>query len=272
MIGFDDTLHCLRVESLGDDRYTARNIPMDYRRVFGGQLLAQCIAIGSNTAPGKQVKSIHATFPREGDLGREVVFRVERTQDGRSFAGRLIVGEQGERTIATASVSLHAQEAGLEHADAVPRVAGPDDCVPTELSMIPWETRVVDAVDLADRGAGPPGYAFWMRTPPVEDDPAIHQALLGHATILTLIGTALRPHAGVGEADVPARVQTAVTSHTLWFHASLRVDDWLLVSQRSPRAGGGRGFGLGHVYTRAGTLVASFAQESLIRPVAAASD
>jgi acyl-CoA thioesterase-2 len=107
-----------------------------------------------------------------------------------------------------------------------------------------------------------------MRTPPVDGDPTVHAALLAHASDLTVIGTVLRPHAGLGEADSPDRIRTAVTSHSLWLHADFRVDDWLLVSQESPRAAGARGFGIGQVFTRDGVLVASFAQESLIRPVA----
>lgn len=268
IIGFDDTLGCLRVMSVEGGRFTAPHIPMPYRRVFGGQLLAQCIVIAAETAPGKRVVSLHATFPSEGDLSLPLAYRVERTHDGRSFAGRLIAGEQEDRTIVAANVSLHADEVGLEHGVDPPDVPGPADCEASDLSMIPWETRVVDAVDLADRGAGPPRFAFWMRTPPVDGDPTVHAALLAHASDLTVIGTVLRPHAGLGEADSPDRIRTAVTSHSLWLHADFRVDDWLLVSQESPRAAGARGFGIGQVFTRDGVLVASFAQESLIRPVA----
>jgi acyl-CoA thioesterase-2 len=107
-----------------------------------------------------------------------------------------------------------------------------------------------------------------MRTPSFAGPAIAHQALLAHATDLTLIGTALRPHQGVGENDSPERIQTAVTSHTLWFHRPLCVDDWLLVSQESPIAAGGRGFAQGNVFNRDGDLLASFAQESLLRPLA----
>jgi acyl-CoA thioesterase-2 len=267
IITFADTLACLAVESAGEDRFSAPHIPMTYRRVFGGQLLAQCLVIASQSAPEKQVKSLHASFPREGDLALPIDYRVTRIHDGRSFAGRQIVGEQAGRAIVTASVSLHVLESGPEHAASMPDVAAPEVCPASDLVMIPWETRSVGGVDLAARDVGPAQFAFWMRTPPLGDEPVVHQALLAHATDLTLIGTALRPHAGLGESDSPTRVQTAVTTHTLWLHAPFRIDDWLLVHQESPRMAGARAFGLGHVFTRAGLLVASFAQESLIRPL-----
>ena len=134
--------------------------------------------------------------------------------------------------------------------------------------MIPWETRVAFGVDLQSREAGPPEYGLWMRAPTLADDQPLHQALLAHSSTLTLIGTALRPHEGLSEADAQGRLQTAVTSHTLWFHRPLRMDQWLLLQQQSPSTAGARGFGLGHVFTSQGQLVASFAQESLVRPSA----
>ena len=267
IIGWEDTVACLAVEAAGEDRFTAPNIPMAYRRIFGGQLLAQAICIASETATSKAVKSLHATFPGQGDLAEPVEYRALRQREGRTFAHRLVIGEQGGEAIVVANVSLHAEEDGLFHQAPAPALGSPDEAVAMQLSMIPWETRVVGGVDLAAPDEGPPHYAFWMRTPAFEGGPAAHQALLAHATDLSPIGTSLRPHAGLGEDDSPERIQTAVTSHTLWFHRPLRVDDWLLVSQESPVVAGGRGFAQGHVHTRAGDLVASFAQESMLRRV-----
>ena len=267
IIRWKDTLACLEVEALGGDRFTAPNIPMEYRRVFGGQLLAQSLCVAANTVEGKGVKSIHATFPAEGDLAERVEYRASRLGEGRTFAHRMIRGEQAGKVIVIASVSLHGEEKGLFHQSETSVFPGPEEAVPAELSMIPWETRVVDGVDLASREAGPPRYAFWMRAPSFEGPAIAHQALLAHATDLTLVGTSLRPHEGLGENDSPERIQTAVTSHTLWFHRTLRVDDWLLVSQESPIAAGGRGFARGNVFNPEGDLLASFAQESLLRPL-----
>ena len=104
-----------------------------------------------------------------------------------------------------------------------------------------------------------------MRAPSLDADPTAHQALFAHASDLTLIGTALRPHAGIGQADSPEKIHSAVTTHTVWFHRAVSLDDWVLLSQESPVSAGARGFGQGHAFDAGGTLVASFAQESMIR-------
>jgi acyl-CoA thioesterase-2 len=240
---------------------------MPYYRIFGGQLLAQCIAIATRTAEGKSVKSLHVTFPRAGDLRERVEYRVDRFQEGRSFAGRIVTGWQGEELIVTASVSLHVDEAGLDHQCDAPDLGSPEAATATELSMIPWETRAVGGVDLESREVGSPEFAFWMRAPGMPRDRATNQAMLAHATDLTAIGTTLRPHPGLGEANSPEQVQTAVTTHTVWFHRPFCLEEWVLVSQQSPSAAGARGFALGHVFAQGGKLLASFAQESMIRPV-----
>src|SRR6185312_5039363 len=141
--------------------------------------------------------------------------------------------------------SIHADEDGPLRTDPMPAVGSPDDAAPQDLSMIPWETRVVGDVDLADRAVGPPELQWWMRTPSVDGGVALHQALLAHATDLTLIGTALRPLEGVSQADSTVTLHTAVTSHTLWFHQPFRVDGWLQVSQSGPVVAGGRSYGRG---------------------------
>jgi acyl-CoA thioesterase-2 len=267
IIELENLLGCLAVvERAG--AYTAPNLKMPYRRVFGGQLLAQAIAIGAKSVPDKQTKSLHVVFPREGDLALGIDYRVDSLQDGRSFASRNIIGSQQGKAIFAALLSLHAPERGLSHQQEAPAVGGPDEASPTELGMIPWETRVVDGVDLGKRDPGPPQLQLWMRAREIPDTPAIHDALLAYATDLTLIGTALRPHPGVSQSDSPERIHTAVTTHTIWFHDAVRLDDWLLLVQHSPSAAFGRAFGMGHVFNRKGDLVASFAQESMIRVVA----
>lgn len=266
LIEWDDLLNSLVVEPLGADRFTAPNVPMDYRRIFGGQLLAQAVVIAAASTDGKQVKSLHALLPREGDLAERVEWRVERLQEGRSFAARSLVAAQGERVIFQASVSLHVPEASeVSHQAPVPSPSTPETAAPVELSMLPWTTHVAGGVDLADPAVGPPELTWWMRTPVVADDPTLHQALFAHASDLTLIGTALRPHPGLSEDAVHSGLQTAVTTHTLWFHDAFRVDEWLRVDQESPRLAGGRGFGWGHARAGGERLVASFAQESLVR-------
>ena len=133
--------------------------------------------------------------------------------------------------------------------------------------MLPWDTRIVGGIDLSSREPGPATLQWWSRTQPLPDERSVHDALLAHATDLTLIGTALRPFDGVSQADSTVALHTAVTSHSIWFHQPFRADEWLLVVQDSPVVACGRGFGRGDVFTRDGELVASFAQESMIRRI-----
>lgn len=263
-------LGCLEIEKTGEDRYTAPNLELPYHRVFGGQLLAQAIAIatrsGAGSEPAKRVKSMHVTFPRAGDLRDALDYRVERIHEGRTFSTVWIVAEQTHRPIFTALVTLDVDEATqFEHQREAPRIPGPAQSKLTALSMIPWETRIVDGVDLASEAVGPPRLELWQRVPKLPDDPVVHQALFAHSTDLTLIGTLLRPHPDVSEAHAPDRLQTAVTTHTIWFHRPFRMDEWLLIEQEGPSLGQARGYATGHAFSGDGALVASFAQESMIR-------
>ena len=263
----DDLLLCLEVEEVAPSRFTAPNLALPYYRVFGGQLLAQALVIAARSGEAKLVKSMHVTFPRQGDLRESIDYEVQAIHDGRTFATRWIVGSQLGKPIVTALICLHTSEPGLDHQREPPPVGAPEDAPLQELSMLPWETRIVGDVDLGSEATGPPRLEIWQRTPALTDDPAIHQALLAHSTDLTLIGTTLRPHAELSEAHSPDRLQTAVTTHTFWLHRPLRMDDWILLSQESPTTSGARGFGTGHAFNQTGELVASYAQESLIRPL-----
>jgi acyl-CoA thioesterase-2 len=239
--------------------------------VFGGQILAQALCAAATAAPGKSVRSLHVLFPREGDTARPMQYRVSTLHEGRTFATVEVVAHQADRTAAVALASLHADEDGLDRDDDPPPVGGPDDAVPVELDMVPWTTRLVDGVDLGDPTPGPPRLDWWMRVPtctPPDGVPerAVHQALLAHATDLTLIGTALRPFDGLSQSDSTVTLHTAVTSHTMWFHRPFRTDDWLLVSQHAPVVAHGRGHGRGDVFA-GNRLVASFAQDAMIRRI-----
>jgi acyl-CoA thioesterase-2 len=267
---WNDLLECLELtpgRPDGDDGATGaavfegRNQQLDYHRVFGGQLLGQLIQVACLVHPDKTVKSLHTVFAREGRAGDPVTFEAVRHHEGRSFAALTITGRQGSRVLATSSVSMHAVEDGPEHqavAD-VPMVLGPEHRL--ALDLIPWETRAVDDLNLT--GIGPPEFEFWMRTPDV--DPALAPALAAYATDLTLIGTALRPMDGLGQRGNGTQFTSAVTSHTLWFHRPFRTDGWLLLRQHSPLLAHGRCFGRGDILTERGVLVASYAQEALLR-------
>jgi acyl-CoA thioesterase II len=264
-VSFDNLRACLDLTEDPQGTFTGANLDLDYHRVFGGQILAQTILAATAAADGKEVKSLTQLFPREGQSDSPMLYCVTKHQQGRTFASTGVVGTQGEKTVSVATVSLHTPEDGTTRQNDAPEVGKPESATPTDLGMIPWETRVVDGVDLSDRTVGPASYRFWMRTPALPDTAALHQALLAYATDLTIIGTALRPAEGLSQADTMTKFHSAVTSHSLWFHQPLRVDDWLLVDQVSPVLAGGRAFGRGDVWSLDGRLVASFAQESMIR-------
>ena len=290
----DDLIACLALSDgaadTGDGQdLTAPNLDIGYHRVFGGQILAQVVTAAAAASPDKALKSLHILFPREGNAAEPMQYRVDTVQSGRTFATTEVVAHQHGKVVAVALVSLHADEDGIDRNDPPPQVGPPEDAVARELAMIPWETRIVDGADLDDRGAaGPARLDWWMRTAPVGGARDLHQALLAHATDLTVIGdafvvvvvggmgsitgaylaavigTALRPVDGLSQADSTVTLHTAVTSHTVWFHRPFRVDDWLLISQAAPVVAHGRAWGRGDVFA-GDRLVASFAQESMIR-------
>ena len=265
-VSFDNLRACLELPQDPPGTFTGANLDLDYHRVFGGQILAQTILAATAAAgEGKEVKSLTQLFPREGHSDNPMVYAVTKHQEGRTFGSTGVVASQAEKTVSVATVSLHAPEPGTTRQNDAPDVGKPESAVATDLGMIPWETRVVDGVDLSDRSVGPASYQFWMRTPALPDFAALHQALLAYATDLTIIGTALRPAQDLSQADTMTKFHSAVTSHSLWFHQPLRVDDWLLIDQVSPVLAGGRAYGRGDVWSLDGRLVASFAQESMIR-------
>jgi acyl-CoA thioesterase-2 len=259
---WSDLLACLAFDVEGSETpFLARNQRLDYHRVFGGQLLAQFVRAASLACPGKAVKSLHAVFPREGRADEALAYEVTRHHDGRSFGTLTITATQAKGPIGIATVSMHASEDGPDRQSVEPvgEVPGPDHAV--TLGLIPWETRAAD--DLNATTSGPPEFELWMRTPPV--DPGLACALAAYATDLTLIGTALRPHAGLSQLGNGTQFTSAVTSHTIWFHRPFITDQWLLLRQHSPLLASGRSFGRGDILTSGGVLVASYAQEALLR-------
>ncbi|OLT38077.1 acyl-CoA thioesterase II [Actinomadura sp. CNU-125] len=266
---WSDLLACLELEGPaptpgggpGSASLAGRNQRLTYHRLFGGQLLAQFVRAATAVCPDKSVKSLHALFPRAGGSDEPVRYEVERHHEGRAFATVTITARQEPGVIATASVSLHAHEDGaeLQTVPGVPPVPGGEHEV--KLDLLPWETRSTGGLDAA--AAGPPEYELWMRTPAVA--PELAPALAAYATDLTLIGTALRPLDGVSQNDAGKAFTSAVTSHSLWFHRPFRTDDWLLLRQHSPILAHARCFGRGDLLTGDGSLVASYAQEALLR-------
>jgi acyl-CoA thioesterase II len=259
---WSDLLACLDIGATrSGDHFTARNQHLEYHRVFGGQLLAQFVRAAELVCPEKSVKSLHAIFPREGRADEPVEYQVIRNHEGRTFATLSVTAHQAKGPIGTASISMHVVEAGPELQTTAPVGAplGPEHTVGLEL--IPWETR--SAVDLNATELGPPESEIWMCTPAV--DPALAPALAAYATDLTLIGTAVRPMDGLSQRGNGTQFTSAVTSHTIWFHRPFVTDQWLLLRQHSPILAHGRSFGRGDLLTASGILVASYAQEALLR-------
>jgi acyl-CoA thioesterase-2 len=262
-----DLLGCLNLRAASGssvtDEVTFEGVSqeLDYHRVFGGQLLAQFIRAASLACPGKSVKSLHAVFAREGRAAEPVSYRAIRQHEGRSFASLTITARQPHAILASSSVSMHADECGPENQACEPVSALLDEKHRVQLDLIPWETRCAD--DLSAVTVGPPRCEVWMRTPAVDGELA--PTLAAYATDLTLIGTALRPFEGFSHRGNGTQFTSAVTSHTVWFHQPFRTDEWLLLRQHSPLLAHGRCFGRGDVLTADGALVASYAQEALVR-------
>ncbi|WP_181802046.1 acyl-CoA thioesterase [Streptomyces shenzhenensis] len=258
---WNDLLGCLDLAPCGPGTYEGRSQRLHYRRLFGGQLLAQFAGAAQLAAPGKGLKSLHTQFLREGRTGEPVRYETEVAQQGRTFTAIQLTARQEHGVVAVANASLHVWEEGPDRqtTDPVPVLPGPERSV--ELGLLPWESRA--STDLDTAKSEPPEYELWTRIP---DAPrALAPALLAYATDLTPIGTALRPVEGVIQADSGRAFASAVTSHTVWFHRPFASGDWLLLRQHSPLAAHGRCFGHGDVLTRDGTLLASYAQEALLR-------
>jgi len=256
-----DLLGCLDLRPVDEHSYEGHSQRLEYRRLFGGQLLAQFASAATRSVAGMELKSLHSQFLREGRAGEPVAYETDVPRQGRTFATVRLVARQRHGVIAVADASLNAWEEGPRRQTCDPPSALPGPECRVQLGLIPWESRAT--ADLDTEKAEPPCHELWTRIP--EAPRAAAPALLAYATDLTLIGTALRPVAGVTQADSGKVFVSAVTSHTVWFHGPFDTGRWLLLRQHSPLAAHGRCFGRGDVLTEEGVLIASFAQEALLR-------
>jgi len=265
----------LQVEGLGAGKWTAPHPSEDPEGrdvVFSGQMLAQMI-MASDAAGGhqKEVKSIHAVFARAGSYsGGPIEFLLEPMHAGRAWASDTITARQGDRLLARALVLLNAVEPDLmRHAPSMPDVPGPEACAPQAFGMaFPGvEVRAVER-----RGevtpSDPPAAYQWVRSPEPYESVAANQAMIAWSQPGLIIGTAMSVHAhDVDFGQAHRTISTGVISHTAHFHEHGDVADWLLFVHEAPYAGHGRVFGNGAVFTRDGTLVSTFAQDSMVRSV-----
>jgi acyl-CoA thioesterase II len=264
----DSLVGALALEPAGPDRYRAGNAGPG-RVIFGGQLPAQSVVAGLAGHDGKRVKTVHTVFARSGSPESPVEIAVERMHAGRAFASSTVTVSQGDRLCARSLVLLSADEPDfIRHADLAPDLPAPDGTAPMGDGEDAWQVRIANDVDIHDPEAvGPADLDVWTRFVDAPDDPAVDQALLAFATDGFLIATAMRPHAGVGQAQAHVTVSTGVVSHTLTFHEPAPAREWLLLSHHSPYAGHGRSYGAANVFRADGTLVASYVQDAMIRPL-----
>ena len=257
----------LSLTESGPNAYTAANAFNGHGVVFGGQLLAQSIVAGARGHEPKTVKTLHTVFARGASPDHHLDIVVEPLHAGRSFASASVTISQGDRLCVRSTVLLSADEPDtIRHATPADPVPGPDDCPPMGGSGGDWEVRVVGGVDIDDPAlVGPAELDVWTRFTGGEIAPEHDQALVAFATDGFLIGTAMRPHAGVGQAQAHVTLATGVISHTITFHEPVRAGEWFRLSHSSPYAGHGRSYGRADIFTTDGSLVASFVQDAMIR-------
>ena len=272
----EEIVRLLQLEPTGPDRYRGQSHFMGSPNVFGGQVLGQSLYAAVSTVDARRPHSMHAMFLLPGNHRLPIDYEVERVRDGGSFSTRRVVAFQEGKRIFVMSASFQAEEAGLSHQKDMPDDTDPDllePSVPRWRDMAAGRTRGFQPVpvdfrsrhqgDLFSTHTSEPTKQVWMRTPvTLSDDPLIHEALFAYVSDYGLLWTSLQPH-DVRMGD--PRLQIASLDHTIWFHRPFRMDEWLRFEMESPNASGGRGLCLGHVYDRQGILVATLAQEGLIR-------
>jgi len=267
VLALSQLLEALRMETVGEGRLVAQNVGEGRDVVFGGQILAQTIVAATDAQPGKEVKTVQTIFARGGRVTEPLDLVVETMHGGRTFGSVTVTVSQGPRLCARSLVLLHDPEPDLiRHADPAPTVDAPSATPTHDYEFDGWEMGVVGGVDLSDPDdVGAAELLVWTRFRDAPDDLVTSQALLAYSTDGFLIGTAMRPHEGISQAQAHLAISTGVVSHTLTFHEPFRANQWMLLAQESPYAGRGRSYGRAHVFTEDGTLIASFVQDAMIR-------
>ncbi len=276
-----DLVALLDLEAVEENIFRGLSPKDRWQRVFGGQVLGQALVAAQRTVEDRLCHSLHAYFLRAGDPKTPILYEVDRSRDGQSFTARRVVAIQKGQQIFTMSASFQVPEAGMEHQVPMPDVPEPESLksehewrieiaadMPDEarawlLRERPIEIRPVDPANRFAPGNHPPRQIVWVRAvAALPDVAALHQCVLAYASDMTLLDTSLLPH---GYSLFTPSLQLASLDHAMWFHRPVRADEWLLYVQDSPNASGARGFNRGLVFRRDGTLVASVAQEGLIR-------
>ena len=287
----DALVQLLTVRDAGGGRFVGMPQTDGIGRVFGGQVIAQALQAAQAAAPaGMVAHSLHAYFLRGGREGPEISYQVEADFDGRSFANRRVVasqcaGDGASTPILNLTASFQLPEPGMEHDDSPMPVVEPPEELPSDMEQRrrfvaempdisevqrtmmlrprPIEMRTVDQLHWMNPDPKPPRAHSWFRAAaPLPDDPALHRAVIAYASDYTLLGTSALPH---GLSWARGELKGASLDHAIWFHREARADEWLLYATQSPWSGGGRGMNHGRIFNRAGQLVATVAQEGMMR-------
>jgi acyl-CoA thioesterase-2 len=277
-----ELLDLLQLERIEVDLFRGQSQDLGWGNVFGGQVIGQALSAAAQTVPEERaVHSVHGYFLRTGNAKKPIVYEVDRIRDGRSFTTRRVVAIQNGAAIFTLAASFQIDEPGHEHQADKP-TAPPPHGLPSEIDIAkkhiesipegfreqataerPIEMRPVDPVNVLRPKPMPPHRQVWMRAiDRLPDSPAVHRYMLAYASDFNLLGAALQPH---GVSWLMPTMQVASLDHSIWFHRPFRMDEWLLYSIDSPSASGARGLSRGQFFTEDGKLVASTAQEGLMR-------
>ncbi|GAB4354923.1 MAG: acyl-CoA thioesterase II [Oricola sp.] len=279
----EELISILDLETLELNLFRGRSPQSGWQRVFGGQVIGQALVAAQRTVePDRHVHSLHCYFMRPGDPAVPIIYEVDRIRDGSSFATRRVVAIQHGHAIFSLSASFQVDEPGLEHIIEMPADVPAPETLLSEKELIaqfidhvpeavrtywqrarPIEFKPVSLTHYMTREKLPPRQNVWIRTTgPVPDDRALQSAVLAYLSDMTLLDTSLFAH---GRSIFDPDIQVASLDHAMWFHRPHKLDDWFLYSQDSPNSSGARGLTRGAIYARDGTLVASVAQEGLIR-------
>jgi len=276
-----DLVKVLELEQLEVNLFRGVSRDIGLPQVFGGQVLGQALhAANATVSADRLVHSLHAYFLLPGDVNAPIVYEVDRSRDGGSFSSRRVVAIQHGNPIFHMSASFQIEQKGLEHQSTMPLVPAPETLqdirelvaaapdIPVELKrwfqvQLPIEFRPVDPEQMMSATPGEPLVRFWFRAiDKLPDNVMLHRSVLAYASDFYLLRTATEPH---GIPFPSARLRLATIDHAMWFHRPVRVDEWLLYSIDSPSASGSRGLSRGSIFDRNGNLVASVAQEGMVR-------
>ena len=279
-----ELLRLLELERIEDNLFRGESHDIGSPQVFGGQVLGQALkAAYATVAPDREPHSLHAYFLKRGDFNAPIVYVVDRSRDGQSFSSRRVTAIQYGEQMFHCSISFQLRQPGLEHQIEMPEVPAPEALtdstllppefvtrLPEKIRMFyararPFEFRLVHPVDLVHPEPAPPQQQVWIRAVGrLPDDDVLHRCLLAYVSDFYLLNTATMPH---GVRNMFSNLALASIDHAMWFHRPFRVDDWLLYAIDSPSASGSRGFSRGSLFARDGRLVASTAQEGLLRVI-----